>query len=196
MAGKEMDTSHITGWACRSSTWSTRKRGGASRAERDALKLVAVIIQHTDSKAEQQRLVCLSARKAITDNGQECPETFMMVNDLGQTFGHANIYNRNAVSVNYGEWSHTPVWKIPHAASANLARSVTAARSSIRRSAKKARKFLASLLAQLTDRQLHDLFAVSRFAERTGNGPAATVDEWVAAFKAKRAEIVNHTCPS
>jgi hypothetical protein len=195
MAGKEMDTAHITGWAWPELDLVDPKEGGASRAERDALKLVAVIIQHTDSKAEQQRLVCLSARKAITDNGQECPETFMMVNDLGQTFGHANIYNRNAVSVNYSEWSHTPVWKDPARCVGNLARSLTGTLIDPPIS-EEGRKFLAGLLAQLTDRQLHDLFAVSRFAERTGNGQAGTVDEWVAAFKAKRAEIVNHTCPS
>ena len=34
--------------------------GGAPRAHRDALKLLAVFIQHTDNKAAQQRLVCVS----------------------------------------------------------------------------------------------------------------------------------------
>jgi hypothetical protein len=61
------------------------------------------------------------------------------------------------------------------------------------------RRFLADLLVQLTDTQIHDLFAVARFPERTegakGSEGAATVDEWVSTFKAKRYDIVNHTCP-
>ena len=63
------------------------------------------------------------------------------------------------------------------------------------------RQFLGDLLVQLTDQQLHDLFDVahvdrhSRNPTRAGQ-PPATVDEWVAAFKLKREEIVNHHCPS
>jgi hypothetical protein len=62
------------------------------------------------------------------------------------------------------------------------------------------RKFLADLLVQLTDQQLRDLFDVARVDRRsrkpTSEEPAASVDEWVAAFKHKRDEIVNHRCPS
>ena len=44
----------------RSSIASTAKHGGAPRAHRDALKLLAVFIQHSDTKPEQQRIVCAS----------------------------------------------------------------------------------------------------------------------------------------
>ena len=53
------------------------------------------------------------------------------------------------------------------------------------------RRFLAKLLARLTDTQLHDLFTVARFTRRD---PSATVDDWVNAFKHKRDEIANRTC--
>jgi hypothetical protein len=53
------------------------------------------------------------------------------------------------------------------------------------------RKFLADLLAKLTDTQLRDLFTVSRFTRRD---PSATVDDWMNAFKHKRDEIANRTC--
>jgi hypothetical protein len=60
------------------------------------------------------------------------------------------------------------------------------------------RKFLADLLMQLTDRQLHDLFDVARVDRRSRRPdsaePPATVDEWVAAFKHKRSEIVDNRC--
>ena len=53
------------------------------------------------------------------------------------------------------------------------------------------RRFLADLLVQLSDAQLHDLFDVARFTRRD---PTRTVDDWVRAFKQKRDEIVNATC--
>ena len=52
---------------------------------------------------------------------------------------------------------------------------------------------------QLTDAQLHDLFDVARFPERAtakhGSAGRTTIEQWIDAFKQKRDEIVNHTCP-
>ena len=110
MRGKDIETKSGSGWA-----WSeldlVDSRLGAPRAHRDALKLLAVLVQHTDSKPEQQRLLCLGEEPKVDDN-RLCAETFMMVHDLGLTFGHATAYNRALVSsVNYDEWSGTPIWK-------------------------------------------------------------------------------------
>jgi hypothetical protein len=50
---------------------------------------------------------------------------------------------------------------------------------------------------QLSDDQLRALFDVARFAERKeGDRKPANVDEWVDAFKKKRGEIADRTCPS
>jgi hypothetical protein len=60
------------------------------------------------------------------------------------------------------------------------------------------RKFLADLLVQLSDAQLHELFDVARFPLRSRSGGAkrpVTIDQWVDAFKQKRDEVVNRTCP-
>jgi len=53
------------------------------------------------------------------------------------------------------------------------------------------RRFLAGLLGQLTDTQIHDLFEVARFTRRQ---PSTTVDDWVAVFKQKRDEIATRSC--
>src|SRR5689334_6798342 len=45
--------------------------------------------------------------------------------------------------------------------------------------------------AQLTDAQLHELFDVARFTQRDRD---TSVDDWVSAFKQKRAEIVDRRC--
>jgi hypothetical protein len=65
------------------------------------------------------------------------------------------------------------------------------ARSITHASASRDGRFLAGLLSQLTDRQLHDIFDVARFTRRD---PDTTVDDWVTVFKRKRAEIVNRRC--
>jgi hypothetical protein len=120
----------------------------------------------------------------------------MMVSDLGLTFGHATVYNRNSVSsVNFEQWARGKVWSDAKACTGGISRSQTGTLDHPRIS-EAGRKFLADLLLQLTDAQLRDLFTVARFPERTGAGRPATVDEWVGAFKKKRDEVVNTTCPS
>ena len=61
------------------------------------------------------------------------------------------------------------------------------------------RRFLANLLTQLSDGQLHDLFTVARVNHRLREpgrvfSDFSTIDDWVVAFKAKRAQIVERRC--
>jgi len=226
--GRDIDTRDIKGWAWPELDLVEPSAGGAPRAQRDALKLLATFVQHTDSKPEQQRLICMpkhevgeaetkaekkeekrelkkqqkKARQRGEDDSDDsaCAETFMMVHDLGQTFGHANILNRqNAGSVNLKGWSSAPVWQDPAHCIAYLPVSNSGTLNNPQIS-EEGRQFLATLLAQLTDRQLHDLFEVARFPQRWDPAAnpenTATVDQWVDTFKKKRDEIVNHQCIS
>jgi hypothetical protein len=126
-----------------------------------------------------------------------CGHPLMMVHDVGQTFGSANLFNRSTVgSVNLEQWSRTPVWKDAARCIGNLAPSQTGTLINPIIS-EAGRKFLADLLARLTDRQLHDLFTVARFTDRPGSGggsESSSVDQWVSAFKEKRAEISSARC--
>jgi hypothetical protein len=176
--------------------------GGAPRAHRDALKLLAVVLQHSDNKPEQQRLVCAGeshgkhAKKSEHDD-EVCAEPWMMIQDLGLTFGRSNLFNRNVPgSANFDEWSQVPVWTDASRCIGMLAPSQSGTLDNPR-IGEAGRKFLASLLVQLSDAQLRDLFAVARFPQRkTATVRAATADQWVEAFKKKRDQIVNRTCPS
>lgn len=174
------------------------KAGGAPLAHRDALKLIAVFLQHTDSKAEQQRLICLGVQELAP--GADCARPFMLIQDVGVTFGRANLFNQNKPgSMNLAAWSSTPVWKtnsgpcvgnLPKSFSGSLDDPVIS---------EAGRQFLAGRLQQLTDRQLRDLFEAARVTLRVREpgDPLSgfpTVDEWVTAFKQKRAEIVNRRC--
>jgi hypothetical protein len=162
------------------------------------LRLLAVLVQHTDSKPEQQRLICLGATKK-DELTEPCAMTIMMAHDLGLTFGRANLWNRNGVgSTNLTEWSHAPVWTGPTGCVANLPRSQSGTLDNPI-IAENGRKFLADLLVQLSDGQLSDLFEVSRFQRRSTASDEApdttSIADWVKTFKQKRAEVVNRVCP-
>jgi membrane-associated phospholipid phosphatase len=160
------------------------EEGGAPVAHRDALKLLAVFLQHTDSKPEQQRLVCLDENDHA---GGRCERPFMLMNDVGLTFGQATLANSNLISgMNLDRWSTTPVWKEGAEGAAcvgNLPRSLTGTLKDPVIS-EEGRAFLADLLEQLSDAQLKDMFEAAR----------VDPDPWTRAFKAKRQEIVERRC--
>jgi hypothetical protein len=196
--GDRMVSEHEGGWTWPELDLIQEARGGAPLAQRDALKLIAVLMQHSDNKPVQERLLCLPGGR--TETGV-CDKPFMMMHDVGLTFGHADFFNRNATAgLNFVAWSTTPIWRDASTCEAHMSRSLTGTLGNPR-IREGGRQFLADLLVQLSDQQLHQLFAVahvdrrSQDPDRTGQPPAA-VDEWVAAFKLKRAEIVNAHCPS
>jgi hypothetical protein len=188
---KDIESSDGSGWSWPELDLVDAGAGGAPRAQRDALKLLAVLLQHSDSKPEQQRLVCLSHQ----DGQEPCREPFLMVHDLGNTFGRANAWNRNPISsVNFDEWRGTRVWKDRAKCIAGMTESYSGTLGDPKIS-EAGRRFLADLLVQLTDAQLHDLFTVARFPERRSVATGGKqVDDWVAVFKQKRDDVVNNVC--
>jgi hypothetical protein len=171
-----------------------RPKAARPSPQRDALTLLAVMIQHTDSKPEQQRLLCLPG--GVNAEGW-CDKPFLAVHDAGLTFGHGNLWNEQGrASVNFAEWARTPVWRDRDTCIAHMSQSHTGTLGDPA-IGEAGRAFLANLLQQLTDSQLHDLFEVGRADRRQidPSTPAASVDDWVAAFKKKRDEIVSNRCP-
>jgi hypothetical protein len=183
--GDTVETKPDEGWSWDELDRVDEAAGGAPRAERDALTLLAVLMQHSSNKAINQRLVCLDT--------PGCSHTVMMISDAGKTFGRANALNNDeTAAVNFKEWSRQPIWSGPTGCVGDLPRSWS---GTLRdpHIGEAGRKFLADLLAQLSDAQLHDLFEVSRFTDRD---PSATIDDWVNAFKHKRSEILARHCDS
>jgi hypothetical protein len=191
--GRDVDARNAPiGWEWPEIDFVDPSVGGASRDERDALKLLAVLLQHTDNKGEQQRLVCLDP-KGSDESDDTCADPFMMIHDLGQTFGSANLFNRSALSsVNYERWASTPIWRDAAKCVGDLAPSERGTLPDPVIS-EGGRKFLADLLVQLTDDQIRDLFTVARFADKPHGG--APVEDWVSVFNRKRDEIVSAHCP-
>jgi membrane-associated phospholipid phosphatase len=199
LPGRDMASPGKPGWSWLELDLIDEASGGASRAERDALRLLAVFLQHSDNKPQQQRLVCLDNPEGEVT--EPCAQPFMMLNDVGLTFGRANLRNANAISsVNLNAWADTPVWRDEAGCVGNLPRSFTGTLKDPLIS-EEGRRLLAGLLLQVTDAQLRDLFEVARVNLRPRSpevrpSSVATVDEWVDAFKQKRDEIVNRRCLS
>jgi hypothetical protein len=186
----------VDGWSWQELETVDEKAGGAPRAHRDALKLLAVFIQHTDTKPEQQRLICLDDGETASN---ACAQPFMLLQDVGVTFGQANTFNTNSTgSMNFSEWSRTPVWKDATKCVGNLPKSFTGTLDNPV-IGEAGRQFLADLLGKLSDSQLQDLFEVSRakLRLRSPTDPKSGVasnDDWVEVFKRKRDEINARRC--
>lgn len=201
MPGEILETSPDQGWSWSELDTVDEGHGGAPRAQVDALKLLASFVEHIDSKDVQQRLLCLPGDGKQADPAR-CEHPFLMVHDLGVTFGSGGLLSRHLNDVgaaDFTTWAPQTVFRPEE---------VTVCEGSVSRSlqgnlnhpviSEGGRKFLSDLLARLSDRQLHDLFSVARVDKRSrkpgSDEPPASVDEWVDAFKRKRAEIAARRC--
>jgi hypothetical protein len=195
MPGKTLETKPDEGWAWKeldAVNAVDAVKSGDQAMHRDALRLLAVFLQHTDSKPVQQRLICLPAAEG-TERPALCAQPFMLIHDVGLTFGRSNLLNLNQASgANFDRWAAIPIWKEPKGCVGKLSGSLTGTMTDPT-IGETGRKFLANLLMQLSDAQLRDLFAIARFDQRPAG---ASIDAWVDLFKKRRQEIVDVTCPS
>ena len=196
MPGRDMEAPSVgPGWAWSELDLVDERAGGAPRAHRDALKLLAVMLQHTDNKAEQQKLLCVDP-ETPKHKLAACASTFMMIHDVGLTFGTATLLNSQArSSANLQEWARTPMWKDAQHCVGNLPPSQSGSLNNPIIS-EAGRQFLSDLLAQLSDRQIQDLFIAARLAEKPGlNGEGGgSIGDWAAAFWKKRDEFAAARC--
>jgi hypothetical protein len=200
MEGATLESREDQGWKWSELDSVDESAGGAPRAHRDALKLLASLVEHIDSKGVQQRLICLSGDGRQENPGQ-CDQPFLMVHDLGVTFGSGGLLSRHLNDVgaaNFKTWAPQTVFRDEGKCVGSVSRSFTGTLNHPEIS-EGGRQFLSDLLEQLSDRQLHDLFEVARVDQRPRNprrdDSPASVDEWVDAFKRKREEIKTRRCP-
>lgn len=179
------------GWSWTALDLVDERAGGAPLAHKDALKLLAVFLQHTDNKTEQQRLICRG--QSARESPGPCARPFLILDDVGLTFGAANFLNDNGVGgANFRAWSRTAVWRDETGCVGNLAPSFSGTLS-YPTIGEEGRRLLAGLMSRLSQQQIRDLFAVSRFDLRADwNG--AGIDDWVRAFNDKRDQIVKRRC--
>ena len=185
--GVAVETEGFQGWAWPELDTLNSRAGGAPRAQLDALKLLAVFVQHSDSKPEQQELVCApSGVKRDRAGNETCTSPWLVVKDLGVTFGKATALNNSAMNLN--DWSGARIWRDGAPCVGDLPRSRTGSLENPP-IGEAGRQFLAGRLLLLRDEQIRDLFRAAG-VERGGDN----VDDWTRVFKRKRDEIVKARC--
>src|SRR5262249_25095840 len=100
------------GWSWRELEQIKAKSDPEKRAQIDALKLVAALMQHTDSKRSQQRLGCVSADLSWFNGIPDCAQPILMIQDLGETFGKGSDKIDASSAIYLRGWNEIPVWNV------------------------------------------------------------------------------------
>jgi hypothetical protein len=185
--------------------------------EKDGLKLMAAFMSHSDNKPPQQRLVCSDVTVDTTSQPPKatCTNPEMLVQDVGATFGSGGAFTDNKkAKLNLHEWTGKSVWNKVGAAGdsnppqcqATLHKSLTAKDGLDNPTiSEEGRRFTAGLMCQLSDKQIADMFTLSRVYEmpefhngdgsyKQGMSQDSIVQEWVTVFKQKREDMAKGRC--
>jgi hypothetical protein len=186
LEGVEIEAGDRDGWAWHELDPVDPARG-ANRAERDALRLVAMVLSHWDNKAPNQRLMCLSPS---APEGA-CARPFAYIHDLGATFGP------NKVALEH--WSAVPIWSDRRRCTVSMRQfPYSGGTFPDTQISEAGRRLIARQLTGLTESRLVALFTAAHFPEfHGGRGTAADPKRWAAVFLDKVRQIADAgPCPS
>jgi len=191
--GRRIETQKERGWAWDELDKIDSNAGGASRAQVDALRLLAVFLNHWDNKAKNQRLLCLGEKepRGRTSKPGPCKRPLAMIQDLGATFGPDKL--------DLQRWSQSPIWSDPASCTVSM-KALPYGGSTFGdiQISEAGRRFLADRLTKLSPTQLRALFVGARITQYPHkNAGAASVEAWVQAFQEKVRSIADRTsCPA
>jgi hypothetical protein len=149
--GHKIEASEDQGWSWYELERIDPKAGGSSRAEVDALRLVAVLIAHWDNKGANQKLICPPG--ADRADGR-CTSPVAAIGDLGATFG--------PTKVDLLHWKALPVWADARACRLSMKTLPYGGATFPDRSiSEDGRRLALRLLGALTRDQLNTLFEAS-----------------------------------
>jgi hypothetical protein len=162
------------------------------KAQGDALKLLAVFLEHGDSKAIQNSLMCLTD----FDSNGICNDPFLYVQDFGSTLGSGGI---SVHPLDFKKWTTASVWEDSQRCIGDLHMNFgNGPGLSDPEISEAGRKFLADRLSDLIkhESKLRDIFDAAHIQEYKDHGKQYSADDWVRAFKTRAAQIIDHApCP-
>jgi hypothetical protein len=187
MPGRAIEAGEKQGWAWDEMDQVDPARGGASLAELDAFRLMAVFLADWDNKAVNQALICLPGGDR-PDGG--CDTPFAYLQDVGATFGPKGL--------NLEAWRATPIWADPSTCRVSMkSLPYQGATFRDRTISEAGRRLLSDELKQLRRQQVRDLFVASDFTEFAKSTEAGRdAESWVTAFEDKVRQIADRpACP-
>ncbi len=175
LEGEAIEVGNERGWAFYELSRIDPAQGGATRAEVDALRLMAVFLHHWDNKTSNQRLTCLNSASA------DCKHPLAMIQDVGSDFGPKKA--------DLATWKSKPVWADPARCALSMKwmpyKGGTFEDVTI---SDEGRRLLGDRLKQIPAAQIEALFKAAHLEDVPG---------WVAAFEDKVRQIVDRpACPA
>lgn len=151
LEGGKIEASHDQGWSWYELDRIDPANGGSSRAEVDALRLVAVVLAHWDNKGANQKLVCPPGAERADGS---CREPIAAIGDLGGTFGPKKVDLAN--------WKQYQVWADASTCTVSMKTlPFGGATFPDHRISEEGRRFALKLLGSFSSEQLDTLFAAS-----------------------------------
>jgi hypothetical protein len=164
----------------------------ARKAQADALILFATFLKHGDSKAIQNKLLCLTK---LNDKGF-CKDPFLYVHDFGNTFGSDGL---SVHPLDFKRWSSASLWRDQNSCVVknymNIGNGPGLSDTEI---SEAGRRLFADGLSNLIQHgsKLRDIFDAAKIQNYDDHGSRYSADDWVNLFKSRAAQIINHpTCP-
>lgn len=174
------------GWGWPDLAQVRAENGGATAAELDALRLMAVFLGNWDGKPENERILCRPEGRA---GEGPCPRPLAYMQDVGQTFGPK--------SVDLDGWAGRPVWADPATCRVSMKGmpwdGSTFADVAI---SEGGRALLAARLSALSETQVTGMFEGARFTRFFRNPAAADTARWTRVFMDRVRQIATATCPT
>ena len=177
--GRKIESADDQGWSWYELEKIDPKRGGSSRAEVDALRLIAVLLAHWDNKGENQRLVCPEGKDRPDGS---CAAPLAIVQDLGAAFGPKRMDLPN--------WRQVSIWTDARRCQVSMSMlPFNGATFTDRQISEEGRQFALKLLRGLSPAQLNTLFTaagVTSFGHvlTEAHSPQAWTDAFVAKVEA------------
>jgi hypothetical protein len=176
LEGEAIEIGAERGWAFYELKNISEAKGGATRSEIDALRLIAVFLHHWDNKTSNQRLICVDSEST------DCKHPIVMIQDVGSEFGPKKV--------ELDKWRSTPVWSGDASTCTLSMREMPYKGGTFEDVAisDEGRRLLGDRLNQLTPAHIESLFVAGGFEQ---------VPEWVNAFRDKVRQITNRpACPA
>jgi hypothetical protein len=175
LEGEAVEAGPEEGWAFHELKKIDASRGGATKAEVDALRLMAMFIHHWDNKSQNQRLVCVNSETGA------CKHPLAIIQDAGSGFGPKKV--------DVEQWTAIPVWADEASCTVSMKRMPYRGGTFPDVQISEAgRKLLGDRLKQLTPAQIEALFKAANLDD---------IPRWVSAFQNRVRQISDRPpCPS
>ena len=188
LEGRVIESFEDQGWAWYELDRIDPARGGSTRAEVDAFRLMAIFLAHWDNKSTNQRLICPTG---FDNPDGTCLQPLAIMQDVGATFG--------PLKIDLHHWRTGRIWKDGATCTVSMEHLPwQGATFPERQISEGGRQLLLGLLDQVRDDQLRALFEGSRVPSFDQvSGDARRVESWVEAFRDRVEQIrQGGPCPS